>query len=72
MSVACQRLVRVVLHFLYVVSFLFETGSAKFKVNVTGGHVHILCGDNSKMDVADKGGEIIGYFEEMVKCKCEI
>ncbi|KAL9977646.1 hypothetical protein ACROYT_G015075 [Oculina patagonica] len=31
-------------------------GSAKFKVNVTGGHVHILCGDNSKMDVADKGG----------------
>ncbi|XP_078371691.1 uncharacterized protein LOC144655335 isoform X2 [Oculina patagonica] len=29
-------------------------GIAKFKVNVTGGHVHVLCGDNSKMDVADK------------------
>ncbi|XP_078371694.1 uncharacterized protein LOC144655336 [Oculina patagonica] len=31
-------------------------GIAKFKVNVSGGHVHVLCGDNSKMDVADKGG----------------
>ncbi|KAL9977527.1 hypothetical protein ACROYT_G014940 [Oculina patagonica] len=40
-------------------------GSAKFKVTVGGGHVHVLCGDNFKMDVADKEGEITEYFKEV-------
>ncbi|KAL9972103.1 hypothetical protein ACROYT_G018350 [Oculina patagonica] len=47
-------------------------GIAKFKVNVTGGHVHVLCGDNSKMDVADKRDQLVSTIPYRVYCQLAI
>ena len=41
---------------------MFQIGNRKFKVNVSGGHV--LCGDNSRMDVTYRTGREI-FFREI-------